>query len=323
VNLLHRHVACGDVTLHVVTAGSGPPIVLLHGFPEHWWSWRHQIQVLARAGYSVWAPDLRGYNQSDRPAAINAYDLRHLVADIVALIRAIGAPHAHVVGHDWGGIIAWSLAGHYPGVVDRLVILNAPHLEIYAHKVWRPNQAFRSAYVPFFALPWLPIRTLSARRFFVLRSMIRRLEVRTGAIGEEDLNRYVDALSQPGALRAALAYYRANVRREPMAWGRAARIRGETLVIWAMNDPSLSPVLLDGIESVAPKARIHRVPECGHWVQAEAATEVNRAILEFLDPRRLAQTREHTSTVTRSEHAHCTPRLMSEIALRCEGDDER
>ena len=291
VHLLHRYVACGEVTLHVVTAGSGPPVVLLHGFPEHWWSWRHQIPVLAGAGYSVWVPDLRGYHRSDRPATIHAYDLRHLVADIVALIRATDAAHAHVIGHDWGGIIAWSVAGHYPDLVDRLVILNAPHLEIYTHKLWRTSQALRSAYVPFFALPWLPIRTLRAGRFAVLRSIIRRLEVRTGGIGEEDLDRYVHALSQPGALRAALAYYRANLGREPMAWGRAARIRAETLVIWAMNDRSLSPVLLDGIESVAPNARIHRVPECGHWVHAEAATEVNGAILEFLDRNRPAQPR--------------------------------
>jgi epoxide hydrolase 4 len=286
VELHHRFIPCGEVTLHVVTAGSGPPVLLLHGFPEHWWSWRHQIPVLARAGYSVWIPDLRGYNRSSRPRDIHAYDVRCLVDDVLALIRATGAARAHVVGHDWGGIVAWTLAGYHPEAVDRLIILNAPHLDVYARKVWRTSQAFRSAYVPFFALPVLPIATLRAGHFAVLRSMVRRIAVRKSAIGDDDLGRYIDALSRPGALRAALAYYRANIRREPMTWARAARIRADTLVIWALSDPCLSPVLLDGIESVAPSATIHRVRDCGHWVQAEAATEVNRVMLDFLDSSR-------------------------------------
>lgn len=285
VPLHHRFLGCGQVTLHVVTAGLGPPVVLLHGFPEHWWSWRNQIPALARAGYSVWAPDLRGYNRSDRPDTIDAYDLRRLVDDVRALIRMTGSPRAHVVGHDWGGIIAWTLAGHFPDVVDQLVILNAPHLDIYARQLWRTTQAARSAYVPFFALPWLPELTLRAAGFRLLRSTIRRIAVRTDALRDEDIDRYIDALAQPGALSAALAYYRANLRRDSMTWGRAARIHADTLVIWAMDDPCLSAVLLDGIESVAPQAQVHRVPDCGHWVQAEAAAEVNRVMLEFLNHR--------------------------------------
>jgi pimeloyl-ACP methyl ester carboxylesterase len=213
LELRSQYVPSADVTLHVVTAGTGPPVVLLHGFPEHWWSWRNQIAALARAGYSVWVPDLRGYNRSTRPAAIAAYDLRRLVADVAAVVRATGAARAHVAGHDWGGIIAWSLAGHYPNLVDRLMILNAPHPDVYARRAWRTTQAIRSAYVPFFALPWLPDHTLRAGRFFVLRSMIRRLAVRQAAISEADMDRYLAALSEPGALRAALAYYRANFRR--------------------------------------------------------------------------------------------------------------
>jgi pimeloyl-ACP methyl ester carboxylesterase len=282
VKLEHRHVLNGDVRLHVVTAGVGPPIVLLHGFPEHWWSWRHQIPALVRAGFSVWVPDLRGYHRSDRPHPVHAYELRHLVDDVVALVRATGAARAHIAGHDWGGIIAWTLAGHRPEVVDRLVILNAPHLDIYVRTVWRTTQAMRSAYVPFFALPWLPEQALSAGRFFLLRTMMRRLAVRKDALGEDDVERYVDALSRPGALRAALAYYRVNVRRGPMTWARASRVVADTLVIWGLDDPALSPVLLDGLDAVAPNSRIHRVPACGHWVQAEAAAEVNGAMVTFL-----------------------------------------
>jgi pimeloyl-ACP methyl ester carboxylesterase len=281
IELRHQHVSGAGVSLHVVTAGAGPPVVLLHGFPEHWWSWRHQMPALVRAGYSVWVPDLRGYNLSDRPAAVAAYDLRHLVEDVVALVHATGAARAHLVGHDWGGIIAWTVAGRHPELVDRLLILNAPHLDVYARTVWRSSQALRSAYVPFFALPWLPEQVLSAKRFLLLRTMMRRLAVRAHAFSEADLDCYADALSQPGALRAALAYYRANIRREPMTWGRA-RVEAETLVIWGLDDPGLSPVLLDGLASAAPNSRVHRVPGCGHWVQSEAASEVNGLMLDFL-----------------------------------------
>ena len=285
IPLHHRSITGAGITLHVVTAGTGPPVLLLHGFPEHWWSWRHQIPALVHAGYSVWVPDLRGYHGSERPVAIDAYDLRHLVADAAALVRATGASRADIVGHDWGGVIAWGLAGHYPDLVNRLIILNAPHLDVYVRRVWRTSQMWRSAYVPFFALPWLPERTLSARQFHVLRSMMRRLAVRKDALTSDDLDRYVDALSPPGALSAALAYYRANLRPGPISWARRALVHADTLVIWAEEDPALSPVLLEGLEAVAPHLQIHRVPGCGHWVHAEAAADVNRVMLGFLVPR--------------------------------------
>ena len=282
VSLRHERVSVNGIALHIVVAGSGQPVVLLHGFPEHWWSWRNQIPALAHANYSVWVPDLRGYNLSDRPLQIDAYDLRHLVADVAGVVRATGAERAHIAGHDWGGIIAWSLAGHYPAFVDKLVILNAPHLDVYARKVWKTDQCVRSAYVPFFALPWLPERVLSARRFTLLRTMMRRLAVRKGALSDSDIERYVRALSPDGALTAALNYYRANIRRDPMAWARASRTAAETLVLWGLDDPGLSPVLLDGITAFAPRAHVHRLPGVGHWVHAEAADQVNATLLQFL-----------------------------------------
>ena len=125
---LTRRVTADGVELSVTVDGIGPPVVFLHGFPENARSWRHQIAAVTNAGFSAWAPDLRGYNQSERPTARTAYHLRHLMADVVALVRATGAPRAHLVGHDWGGIIAWSVAGHYPELIDTLVILYAPHM---------------------------------------------------------------------------------------------------------------------------------------------------------------------------------------------------
>jgi epoxide hydrolase 4 len=270
------------VELHVAVAGDGPPVVLLHGFPENWWSWHHQFDPLVRAGFSVWAPDLRGYNLSDKPAAREAYHLRHLVADVAAIVRATGYLRAHIGGHDWGGVVAWIFADRHPDLVDKLVIFNAPHPKIYFEKVWRPAQILKSWYVVFFLLPWLPERTMSARNFALVRQIFKRAPARRDAFSDDDIEQYVRALSQPGALTAALNYYRANVRSDAIALGRSARIAADTLVIWGERDPALTVGLLDGLETVAPRVQVHRIPDAGHDVQNEAPQEVNQVLMDFL-----------------------------------------
>lgn len=140
----HERVDADGVSLHVARAGDGPPVLLLHGFPENWHAWRHQIAPLADAGFSVWAPDLRGYGRSDRPGVQSAYRLDRLVADVAALVRATGHHRAHVVGHDWGGIVAWRFAAEHAASVDRLVVMNAPHMALYARQMWRSSQLLRS-----------------------------------------------------------------------------------------------------------------------------------------------------------------------------------
>jgi pimeloyl-ACP methyl ester carboxylesterase len=283
VKLRHgRVVGDGGVGLHVVTAGEGPAVVLLHGFPEDWRTWRRQIGPLVRAGFSTWAVDLRGYHRSDRPVGRAAYRLEHLVADVAAVIRATGRPRAHVVGHDWGGIIAWAFAGAHPELLDRLVILNAPHVGVYLGKLWRTSQWWRSGYVGFFQLPVLPERALSAGHFRLLRRAFDRLAGRAGAYGATEVKGYVRAMAEPGALTAAINYYRANVRRDAMEMAKWARTGAETLVIWGERDPALVVELLDGFERFAPRLRVHRIPEAGHWVQNEAAGEVASVIGEFL-----------------------------------------
>jgi pimeloyl-ACP methyl ester carboxylesterase len=270
------------VELHVAVAGDGPPVVLLHGFPENWWSWHHQFDPLVRAGFSVWAPDLRGYNLSDKPAAREAYHLRHLVADVAAIVRATGYLRAHIGGHDWGGVVAWIFADRHPDLVHKLVIFNAPHPKIYFEKVWRPAQMLKSWYVVFFLLPWLPERTMSARNFALVRQIFKRAPARRDAFSDDDIEQYVRALSQPGALTAALNYYRANVRSDAIALGRSARIAADTLVIWGERDPALTVGLLDGLETVAPRVQVHRIPDAGHDVQNEAPQEVNQVLMDFL-----------------------------------------
>ncbi|MGH9330715.1 MAG: alpha/beta fold hydrolase, partial [Vicinamibacterales bacterium] len=219
IEIRHERVKADGLELHVAAAGEGPPVVLLHGFPENWRSWRRQFDPLVRAGFSVWAPDLRGYNLSDRPAARDAYHLRHLVADVAAIVRATGHRRAHIGGHDWGGVVAWTFAGHHPELVDKLVIFNAPHAKIYFEKVRRPPQMLRSWYVLFFLLPGLPERVMSARNFAAVRDMFKRQPARRGAFSDYDIDQYVEALSFPGALTAGLNYYRANLRADALALG--------------------------------------------------------------------------------------------------------
>ena len=151
----HDRVGAAGVTLHVARAGEGPPVLLLHGFPEHWRSWQRLIGPIANAGFTAVAPDLRGYNQSDRPRSRAAYGIDALVADVVALVRGTGARRVRLVGHDWGGVVAWVVAARHPEVVERLAILNAPHPTIYRDRLWHPGQLLRSTYVGVFQVPGL------------------------------------------------------------------------------------------------------------------------------------------------------------------------
>jgi epoxide hydrolase 4 len=272
----------GGVSLNVARAGAGPPVVLLHGFPESWVVWRRQMAALFEAGFGVHAAELRGYGASDRPPGRKAYRLARLVEDMAALVLATRADRAHVVGHDWGGVIAWAFAERYPELLDRLVILNAPHPRSYLRRVWRPSQLARSWYVLFFQLPWLPERVLSANDFAAIRRMYRRLPSGRIAFSEQDIDDILEALRPPGALTAALNYYRANVTSLARASAAKRPIKAETLVVWGERDPSLSTVLLERISTVAPNVRVARFPEFGHWIQNEAPDEVNRLMVEFL-----------------------------------------
>jgi pimeloyl-ACP methyl ester carboxylesterase len=257
-------------------------VILLHGFPENWRSWRKQVVPLVQAGFSVWMPDMRGYGWSDRPHARGAYHLRYLVADVAALVRATGRPRAHIGGHDWGGIVAWTFAGCHPELIDRLVICNAPHLRLYFEKLRRPPQLFRSWYVLFFQLPRLPELVLSFHDFHVVRRIFTRLPFRPGAFTCDEIDQYVRALSAPGALTAALDYYRANFRGDGTGIARAAIVHSDTLVLWGERDPALTAGLPDGLERVAPRVQVRRFPDVGHWIQSEAPDQVNSHLIEFL-----------------------------------------
>ena len=201
------------IRLHYVEAGSGPLVILLHGFPEFWYSWRHQIGPLAEAGYHVVAPDMRGYDLSDRPQSWRSYDAGLIAEDIAGLIHSFGEEQAYVVGHDWGAAIAYTLAMAHPEVVRRLAILNVPHPARMAEGFRTLKQLRKSWYMFFFQIPRLPEYMFSREDFsFAKRSL--RSDAKD-AFTDEDLERYVEAWSQPGALTGMINYYRAALRRSP------------------------------------------------------------------------------------------------------------
>lgn len=276
-----RRVGIDGLALHVVEAGpaDGPPVILLHGFPEFWLGWRHQIGPLARAGYRVIAPDGRGYNLSDKPQGLDAYRLVRLTRDVVQLADALGIGRFGLVGHDWGGIVAWSVAARHPDRVERLAILNAPHPDT----TWRvirqdPVHLLRSYYVALFQLPGLPERMLAANDHATLARALTGSS-RPGTFAADDLARYREAWRQPGALTAMLGWYRALVRRPA---GRVGRVAMPALILWGRRDGALGATFASESLGLCDRGRIQWFDEATHWVQHEEAERVNAALVAFL-----------------------------------------
>jgi pimeloyl-ACP methyl ester carboxylesterase len=281
----HHETVVNGVRLHYVEAGTGPLVVLLHGFPEFWYSWRRQIPALAAAGFRVLAPDLRGYNLSAKPAGVRHYRLERLTGDVAGLIEHAGAERAAVAGHDWGGGIAWTLAMHQPRWVERLIILNAPHPAAFLRELRTLGQLRKSWYMFFFQLPLLPELWIRAGNYVALERVFRAPPVHPGAFTDEDVARYRQALARPGALTAAINYYRAAFRHSLRgAAGSARRIEVPTLLIWGEQDRYLGIRLTEGLDRWVPDIRVVRLPEASHWVQLDAPEEVNRLMIDFLRP---------------------------------------
>ena len=281
----------GDQRLHYVEAGDGPLIVLLHGFPEFWYGWRRQIEPLAAAGFRVVAPDTRGYNLSSKPDGVEAYDTGRLAADIRGLIQERGAETALLVGHDWGGTIAWATAMHHPEVVERLAILNAAHPRKLSQGLHHPDQLRRSWYFFFFDLPDLPETVVRADNWRFFRHFLRDAHP---AHTPEDIERYVKAWSQPGAATGMINYYRSSVR-TPLkrAEEQIRTISAPTLVIWGERDRYLRAELAEPEHDDVPNLdRVVRLPDASHWVHHDEPERVNQLLIDFF--------REANATGTRS-----------------------
>ncbi|HEU5213609.1 MAG TPA: alpha/beta hydrolase [Gaiellaceae bacterium] len=270
----------GDMRLHYVEAGDGPLVVLLHGFPEFWYGWRNQIAPLAAAGYHVVAPDLRGYNLSSRPNGTRHYAAARVAEDITALIHELGYDSAILVGHDWGGTVAWTTAMNHPEVVEKLAILDAAHPRKLSKNLFKPRQTLRSWYFFFFALPWLPERIVRVKNF---RFFHRFLRDARPAYTPLEMDRYVAAWSQPGALTGMIDYYRSSVRANPIkAWKEIKPVSAPTLVIWGQRDRYLGRGLAEPEHSDVPNlVGVERLPNASHWVHHDEAERVNQLLVDF------------------------------------------
>ncbi len=269
-----------DVRLHYVEAGDGPLVVLLHGFPDFWYSWRHQIPALAEAGFRVIAPDMRGYNLSDKPRGTRHYSLDRLATDVVELIAALGEERASVVGHDWGGVVAWAAAAWHPDAVDKLAILNAPHPDDYRRGLAHPKQFLKSWYTAFFQLPGAPA-ALKARDFSALKKALSGTATPRAFTGD-DLARYREAWSEPRAIDCGLAYYRAATR---WTFGRNTglpTVRGPVLIIWGERDASLEPLFATPPRELVQDLRVEVLADATHWVHMDDPEQVNQLLLDFL-----------------------------------------
>lgn len=285
----HTRLDCGEVSLHCALAGdpAKPLVVLLHGFPESWYSWRHQIPVLAEH-FRVAVPSLRGYGESDRPPAVAAYRLPRLTGDVRGLIRALGREEAAVVGHDWGGGIAWAFAVDHPDACRKLAVCNCPHPAIFRrHLLSSPRQLLRSWYMFFFQLPWLPEWVLTRDHMKAVERAFRSMVKRTDreVFSDAYLVELKRAFDPPGAMTAAINYYRAQFR-DPSGvrrYSMESRIRCPTLLIWAEDDVALEKELTRGVDALVDAPfELRYIPNCSHWVQQEQPELVNRYLLEFL-----------------------------------------
>ena len=287
-SIQHGYAQIGGVRLHYAQKGSGEKlVVLLHGFPECWYSWRHQLMALGEH-FTVVAPDMRGYNLSDKPKRVEDYRIDALVDDVTGLIRHFGRDEAAVIGHDWGAGVAWAVALKHPEYVTRLAALQVP-----PPAVWRTNmsvkQALRSWYMLFFQIPRLPEWLISRNDFASLDNMFADTVMRPGTITQTDIAVYKKALREPFALTAAINYYRANVfnlflRLKPENKGASEEaVRVPTLFIFGERDHAIVPETVRGVGRYidAPYHEV-RLATAGHWVQQEAHAEVTAALQSFL-----------------------------------------
>jgi len=283
----HGFVDVDEIQMHYVEQGKGKLLLLLHGFPDFWYVWRFQISALAKH-FRVVAPDLRGYNETDKPKGVDKYRLNHLTQDVLGLMNALGEKKAMIAGHDWGGAVAWTLAAYFPQAIEKLVLLNAPHPNAYTNRtagLWRQLQ--KSWYVFFFQTPDIPEEVLSRNNFAFLKSMLQNSLVKKGVFTDEDFSMYVNAWSKPGALTAAINYYRANMHPAILFSEKTVafpRIKSPTLVLWGEQDVALSKdLIINSEEFVDAHYSAKYFPNCGHWVHLEEPKLVNKYLIEFLE----------------------------------------
>jgi epoxide hydrolase 4 len=279
----HRFIITNGIKLHYVTQGEGQLMLFLHGFPEFWYSWRHQIREFSKE-YKVVALDLRGYNDSEKPETLSSYRISEVLKDIEGVIRELGYDCCILVGHDWGGSIAWTFAYDYPEIVKCLIVLNAPHLARFMKGLCKPKQLIRSWYIFLFQLPWLPELLLRAGDYRLIIGMFSGMMINKSALTPRDIEFFKKAASEPGALTAMLNYYR-NIFQSNMV--RRSILEVPTLMIWGESDAALGKDLTYGTDFYVSDFQIEYIPNCSHWVQQEQPELVNQLITRFLEKKNL------------------------------------
>ncbi|MGZ4809819.1 MAG: alpha/beta fold hydrolase [Thermoanaerobaculia bacterium] len=275
VPLTHRILTVGKNDVHCVEAGTGPTVLLLHGFPEFWYSWRNQIPALVRAGFRTIAIDLRGYGDSSKPAAINDYRLPAVVDDIAGVLVQSGGTPCAVVGHDWGGLLAWFVPMMHPALVSKLVVLNTPHPVPYSRELRNSReQRVRMIYQLFMQPPVLPE--------MLLRILLPTIMRRESNVSEGELRVYAEAWRPFAARRGMVNYYRALRRNRKELRSLVRPIEIPTMLLWGEREPVFTRATTERFEEYVPNLRIVRVPEARHFVQADAPDVVNRNLVEFL-----------------------------------------
>ncbi len=271
----------GDVGLHAVAAGpeDGPVVVLLHGFPEFWYSWHRQIEPLSAAGFRVIVPDQRGYNLSSKPVGVSSYAMPELVSDVIAIADQLGQRKIFLAGHDWGAAVAWSTALLHPQRVAKLVVLNVPHPSVMRKFLsTRPRQFRRSWYMFFFQLPWLPEALFSAFNFRAGSHSLLRSS-RPGAFSAEDLVQYRAAWSQPGALTAMINWYRALFRTRIKFQNKTVRV--PTRILWGERDDFLLTEMAHESLRYCASAELFTFASATHWLQHEEPARVSELLIDF------------------------------------------
>ncbi len=275
----HQYIISNNVQLHYVTQGEGPLMLMLHGFPEFWYSWRHQIPEFAQ-DHKVVALDLRGYNESDKPQDVSAYRMPELLKDVQGVIQGLGYDDCILVGHDWGGAIAWCFAYAHPKMVQKLIVINLPHPAKFSEAL-RGNlrQILRSWYIAFFQLPLLPELMFQINDYDAIASAFSERATNKNAFTPEDLEAYKNAAAKRGALTAMVNYYRSNSDTFNQKW---EILDIPTLLLWGEDDFALGKELTYGTEAYVRDLQIHYLTNCSHWTQQEQPELVNQYMRSFL-----------------------------------------
>ncbi|MDX1797884.1 MAG: alpha/beta hydrolase [Candidatus Lokiarchaeia archaeon] len=260
------------IKLHTIIVGSGEPLILLHGFPEFWYCWSKVIPLL-KDDFKLIIPDMRGYNLSDKPKSVENYTVEILVDDIKGLSEELGLGKFSLIGHDWGGTVAWIFAEKYPELLNKLVILNSPHTKIFSQKLRTDKEQQKASFYIFeFYKP--------DGEKFIIENDYEQLKkfVFTSSFSELDRKKYIKAWSQPGAIEGGVNYYRAN--QSFKKW--TGFIEVPTLVLWGIKDKFLTPQLLDGLTEYVKNLQIEKNEEASHWITHDAPDFVSSKIRKFI-----------------------------------------